>query len=62
MCLSSAYTVGAEGETFICDRVTNVTVEGENVKLTTLLGIETVVTGVLQSIDLNKNIIRIAAN
>lgn len=59
MCLSSAYEVGSDGEKLICDRVTNVAVDGENVKLTTLLGIETVVTGVLKSIDLNSNIIRI---
>lgn len=59
MCLSSAYEVGSDGEKFICDRVTNVSVEGESVRLTTLLGIETVVTGSLKSIDLNSNIIKI---
>ena len=59
MCLSSAYEIGSSGEKFICDRVTNVSVEGENVKLTTLLGVETVVKGELKSIDLNSNTIRI---
>ncbi|MGI5984489.1 MAG: CooT family nickel-binding protein [Clostridiales bacterium] len=59
MCLSAAYEIGSEGEKLICDRVTNIVVEDGNVKLTTLLGTETVVTGVLRNIDLNKNIIRI---
>lgn len=60
MCLSTAYEVGNGSEKFICDRVTNVSVDGENVKLLTLLGIETVVPGELQSVDLEKNIIKIA--
>ena len=60
MCLSTAYEVGNGSDKFICDRVTNVSVEGNNVKLLTLLGIETVVTGELQSVDLEKNVIRIA--
>lgn len=60
MCLSTAYEVGNGSEKFICDRITNVSIEGSNVKLLTLLGIETVVTGELQSVDLERNIIRIA--
>jgi len=59
MCLSSAYEIGSSGEKLICDRVTNVSVEGDSVKLTTLLGTQTVVKGELKSIDLNSNIIRI---
>ena len=59
MCLSSAYEIGSSGEKLICDRVTNVSVDGENVKLTTLLGTETVVKGALKSIDLNSNVIKI---
>lgn len=62
MCLSSAYEVGSEGDKFIADRITNVEVEGNTVKLTTLLGTQTVVEGALKSIDLNKNVIYIAAN
>ncbi len=62
MCLSSAYEVGSGGDKFIADRITNVEVEGNTVKLTTLLGTQTVVEGALKSIDLNKNVIYIAAN
>jgi len=62
MCLSSAYEVGSGGDKFIADRITNVEVEGNTVRLTTLLGTQTVVEGALKSIDLNKNVIYIAAN
>jgi predicted RNA-binding protein len=61
MCLSSAYEVGKGSEKLICDRVTNLVVEGGNIRLTNLLGAETVVFGVLKSIDLNKNVIKIEA-
>lgn len=62
MCLSTAYEVGSGGnEKFIADRITNVEIDGSSVRLTTLLGTQTVVAGELKSIDLNKNIILIAA-
>ena len=61
MCLSTAYEIGNGGEKFIADRITNVNVEGDTVRLTTLLGTQTVVEGLLKSIDLNKNLIYIAA-
>jgi len=59
MCLSTAYTTKNGIDTLICDRVTNVWVEGSKVTLTTLLGVDTVVDGALKSIDLNKNVITI---
>ena len=59
MCLSAAYEVKNQTETFILDKITNVAVDGENVILTNLLGMDKVVAGVLRSIDLNRNIIRI---
>lgn len=59
MCLSTAYEVSGGSEKFIADRITNVIVEGNTVRLTTLLGTQTVVTGELKSIDLNRNIILI---
>lgn len=62
MCLSTAYEVGSGSDKFIADRITNVEVEGNTVRLTTLLGTQTVVEGVLKSIDLNRNVILIAAN
>ena len=59
MCLSAAYEVKNGIDTLICDKVTNVAVEGKDVVLTNLLGINTVVTGALKSIDLNRNVIKI---
>ncbi|NLW65355.1 MAG: CooT family nickel-binding protein [Clostridiales bacterium] len=59
MCLSSAYTTKNGIDTLICDRVTNVSVDGGKVVLTNLLGMDTVVNGALKSIDLNKNVITI---
>ncbi len=61
MCLSTAYEVSGGSEKLICDRVTNIAVDGESVRLTTLLGTETVVNGSLKSVDLNSNIIKIEA-
>ena len=59
MCLSTAYEVGPSGEKIICDRVTNISVEGDSVRLVNLLGQQTVVQGNLKDVDLNKNVIRI---
>lgn len=59
MCLSAAYQVKNGIDSLIIDKVTNVAVEGENVVLTNLLGMDTVIKGVLRSIDLNSNVIKI---
>lgn len=59
MCLSSAYGVKNGIDSLILDKVTNVSVEGDEVVLTNLLGMTSFVKGRLSSIDLNRNIIRI---
>lgn len=61
MCLSAAYQVKNGIDSLICDKVTNVSVEGDKVVLTNLLGVDTVVDGILRSIDLNRNVIKIEA-
>ena len=61
MCLSTAYEVGPSGDKMICDRVTNVSVEGDSVRLVNLLGQQTIVKGNLKDVDLNRNVIRIEA-
>ncbi|MEG0778927.1 MAG: CooT family nickel-binding protein [Oscillospiraceae bacterium] len=61
MCLSDAYEVKNGAETLVCERVTNVEIEGENVRLTNLLGTTKLIPGTLKSVDLNKNIIKIDA-
>ena len=59
MCLSSAYDIGGGSEKLIADRITNINIEGNTVRLTTLLGTQTVIEGELKSIDLNRNVILI---
>ena len=59
MCLSSAYTTKNGIDTLIVDKVTNVNVENGKVLLTNLLGMTTEVEGILKSLDLNKNVIKI---
>ncbi len=59
MCLSAAYEVKNGIDSLIVDKVTNVRVDGGNVILTDLLGRDSVVAGVLRSIDLNRNVIKI---
>lgn len=61
MCLSTAYDIGSGTEKLIADRITNVSIEADSVRLTTLLGTQTVIEGQLKSIDLNRNIILIAS-
>ncbi|MEG0876603.1 MAG: CooT family nickel-binding protein [Oscillospiraceae bacterium] len=61
MCLSDAYEVRDGAETLVCERVTNLEIEGPNVRLTNLLGMTKIIPGTLQSVDLNKNIIKIQA-
>ena len=59
MCLSNAYETANGIDKLICERVTSVEVEGNTVKLTNLFGAQTVVPGIIKSIELNNNIIRI---
>ncbi len=59
MCLSAAYEVKNGIDSLIVDKVTNVRVDGGNVILTDLLGRDSVVAGILRSIDLNRNVIKI---
>jgi len=59
MCLSAAYKTENGIDTLICDKVMNVAVEDGKVILTNLLGISTVVEGMLKNVDLNRNVIKI---
>ncbi|MDR1131965.1 MAG: CooT family nickel-binding protein [Oscillospiraceae bacterium] len=61
MCLSTAYDIGGGTEKLIADRVTGISVEEGAVRLTTLLGTQTLVEGRLKSVDLNRNVILIEA-
>ena len=59
MCLSAVYEVRDGTETLVCDYATEIKLDGGEIRLTDIIGDEIVVTGVLKSIDLVKNIIKI---
>ena len=59
MCLSSAYTTKDGVDTLVIDKVTKLSVEGQKIRLTNLLGLTTEIEGTLKNIDLNKSIIMI---
>ena len=59
MCLSAVYEVRDGRETLMCEYVTAISLDGAVVTLTDIMGVETVMTGALKSIDLVKNIIKI---
>ena len=59
MCLSAVYEVRDGNEALVCEHTTAINLDGETVTLTDIVGEEIVITGVLKSIDLVKNIIKI---
>ena len=59
MCLSDAYELKNGERNLDCSRVCGVSADGENVTLTDLMGIRTVVSGKLKSVDLMSNVILI---
>jgi predicted RNA-binding protein len=61
MCLSSVYEVKDGGETLVCEHVSGLISGNGSVTLTDIMGVETVVTGAVTSVDLVKNIILIAS-
>jgi predicted RNA-binding protein len=59
MCLSAVYEVRDGSEKLVCEHATAICLDGSVITLTDLLGEEIVISGVLRSIDLVKNIIKI---
>jgi len=59
MCLSAVYEVRDGNEKLVCEHAAAMSLDGGVITLTDIVGEEYVVTGVLQSIDLAKNIIKI---
>ena len=62
MCLSDAYELKNGERKLVCSRVCGVSADGENDTLTDLMGIRTVVSGKLKSVDLMSNVILIEAS
>ena len=59
MCLSAVYEVRGGEEKLLCEYVTALNFDGGVITLTDIMGEDTVVSGVLKSVDLVKNIIRV---
>ena len=59
MCLSAVYEVRDGNEKLVCEHATAISLDGDVITLTDIVGEEFAVTGVLKSIDLVKNIIKI---
>ena len=59
MCLSTVYEVRDGNEKIVCEYTTALSIDGRFVTLTDIMGEELVISGILKSIDLVKNIIKI---
>ena len=57
MCLSAVYEVKDGFEKLVCEHTTTIDLDGSLITLTDILGDEIVITGVLKSVDLVKNIV-----
>lgn len=61
MCLSNVILIEDGTETLVCEYASNVSVEGDQIRLTDVIGQETAVTGTILSVDLIKNVIKVQA-
>jgi len=59
MCLSTVYKVQNGSQDVVCEHVSGIVIGDGNVTLTDIMGQETIVDGIITSIDLMKNIILI---
>ncbi len=59
MCLSDAFELSGGEKRPIMNYVSGISVEGENVVLTDMLGARKTIKGTLKSVDLTKNVILI---
>jgi len=59
MCLSTVYEIRDGSEKLVCEYATAINLADDVITLTDIMGEEIVIKGVLKSIDLVKNIIKI---
>lgn len=59
MCLSNVYLVSGESEELVCEYASSVSVDGDNIRLTDVIGQEITVTGTIINVDLIKNEIKV---
>lgn len=57
MCLSTVYQVLGEDQKMLCQHVSAVAIDGEELTFTDIMGCETHVTGKIEKIDLMNNAI-----
>ena len=57
MCLSTVYQVLGDDQTLLCQHVSAVEINGEDLTFTDIMGCETHVTGKIEKIDLMNNAI-----
>lgn len=57
MCLSTVYQVLGADEKLLCQHVSSIEINGEELSFTDIMGGETVVTGKIEKIDLVNNTI-----
>jgi predicted RNA-binding protein len=55
MCLSTAYKTKKVPENMICEYVSKIKVNGDNIILTDIMNCEVSIKGILSSVDLEKN-------
>lgn len=62
MCLSAVYEIKGGSERLVCEHTTSISLDGNAITCTDILGDEIVITGVLKSVDLVKNIVLVEAH
>lgn len=61
MCLSSVYEVRDGKEKLICEHTTAISSDGSVITLTDIMGDSIAIAGIIRSIDLVKNIVKVEA-
>ena len=59
MCLSAVYEIRDGSERLVCEYVTAISFDEDLITLTDIMGEDIVIKGILRSIDLVKNVIKI---
>ncbi|MBR6321274.1 MAG: CooT family nickel-binding protein [Lachnospiraceae bacterium] len=59
MCLSNVYLVGDDSEKLVCEYASSVSVEGNEILLTDVIGQEIKIVGTIMSVDLINNQIKV---
>ncbi|MBQ4370621.1 MAG: CooT family nickel-binding protein [Oscillospiraceae bacterium] len=61
MCLSTVYEECAGERKKLCEYVSGVSADGDNITMTDIMGVKTVVRGSIRSLDLVNNVIIVEA-